>query len=510
MRERAHFALTSAASEWCSQPIAKLTRKLRRPLDPHSSLLTPAAMRQLVLDTETTGLDPKQGHRIIEIAARRARRSAARPAGTSTSTSIPSATSTPARPKCTARRGTICSDKPRFADIAAEFARVRARRANGSSTTRRSTSAFLDAEFERAGLPSLRAACTASSSTRSRWRAKRSPASATTWTRCASASASSNAQRTLHGALLDAQLLADVYLAMTRGQEIADDRHGACRSRLRRGRRRAAVAAAAPRRLPLLVVLPSEAEMAAHRAYLEALDRESKGRCVWLALARERPRSSFPFTREPDASSRDASARSCAERCRAARRRAPKRPRSRSSRRRASRRCHIALTPIRRAFRSAPAPVLVSVRRPPMRRPSAPGVVPTSPINRELSLLAFNRRVLALAADADVPLLERLRFLCIVGSNLDEFFEIRVAGLKEQLRAKMPPTGMTLQALRALLGRDQRRGARAGRRPVRLLNEQVLPALAERGVRLLRRADRSRRASARGSPISSSARCGRC
>ena len=50
-------------------------------------------------------------------------------------------------------------------------------------------------------------------------------------------------------------------------------------------------------------------------------------------------------------------------------------------------------------------------------------------LNRELSLLQFQRRVLAQAADSTVPLLERLRFLCIVSSNLDEFYEIRVSGI---------------------------------------------------------------------------------
>jgi polyphosphate kinase len=53
-------------------------------------------------------------------------------------------------------------------------------------------------------------------------------------------------------------------------------------------------------------------------------------------------------------------------------------------------------------------------------------------LNREISLLAFNQRVLAQAEHPNVPLLERLKYLCIVSSNLDEFFEIRVAWLKNK------------------------------------------------------------------------------
>jgi polyphosphate kinase len=111
-------------------------------------------------------------------------------------------------------------------------------------------------------------------------------------------------------------------------------------------------------------------------------------------------------------------------------------------------------------------------------------------INRELSLLAFNRRVLALAQDPGVPLLERLRFLCIVSSNLDEFFEIRVAGLREQLRAKAPAPGLTLHEMRAVFTRISEEAQTLVAEKYRTLNEQVLPAMSAAGIRLLRNADR--------------------
>ena len=121
----------------------------------------------------------------------------------------------------------------------------------------------------------------------------------------------------------------------------------------------------------------------------------------------------------------------------------------------------------------------------PMSKTSLPA---TNYLNRELSLLAFNRRVLAQAQDERVPLLERLRFLCIVSSNLDEFFEIRMAGIKEQIRAQSSSVsvdGKTPQETYRLVSAQVHRLVDE---QYQVLNQMILPQLAEQGIRFLRRA----------------------
>ncbi len=112
---------------------------------------------------------------------------------------------------------------------------------------------------------------------------------------------------------------------------------------------------------------------------------------------------------------------------------------------------------------------------------------PQDLINRELGILAFQRRVLAQAEDAKMPLLERLRFLCIVSSNLDEFFEVRVAGLKEHILAhSSAPSadGLTpLQQFRAVAECAHELVARQ----YDLLNDSLIPELAGQDIHFIRR-----------------------
>ncbi len=108
--------------------------------------------------------------------------------------------------------------------------------------------------------------------------------------------------------------------------------------------------------------------------------------------------------------------------------------------------------------------------------------LPAQFLNRELGLLAFNRRVLAQAADDGVPLLERLRFITIVSSNLDEFFEVRVAGLKEQIKLGLPEPGPDGRAPTEVFEAVSREAHTLVAEQYQLLNQTVLPALAAQGI----------------------------
>ncbi|MCS6798520.1 MAG: polyphosphate kinase 1 [Myxococcota bacterium] len=110
-------------------------------------------------------------------------------------------------------------------------------------------------------------------------------------------------------------------------------------------------------------------------------------------------------------------------------------------------------------------------------------------VNRELSWLEFNERVLGEARDPAVPLLERLKFLCIVAANLDEFFMVRVAGLIGQVTDRVMEVGPDGLTPAEQLARISARTRRMLDDIADVLNQQLLPELAQHGVRLVTMAD---------------------
>ena len=231
-------------------------------------------MRRIVLDTETTGLEPGDGHRIIELACLEIndRRATGRHFHRFLN---------PERDidlGATRVHGLTVEDlrdKPRFADVADEFLEF----VQGAELLIHNAPfdvAFLNAELSRIGRPTLEALCNVSDTlmmAREMHPGKKNSLDALCERYCVD-----HSRRTLHGALLDAQLLADVWVAMTRGQESLDIAP-------------AAVPAATlslgdhPVQLSVTVVKPSDEELAAHAAMCQRIQSESRGRCLWLQLA---------------------------------------------------------------------------------------------------------------------------------------------------------------------------------------------------------------------------------
>jgi polyphosphate kinase len=106
-------------------------------------------------------------------------------------------------------------------------------------------------------------------------------------------------------------------------------------------------------------------------------------------------------------------------------------------------------------------------------------------VNREVSWLQFNERVLELAEDERVPLLERVKFLAIYAANLDEFVMVRVAGLHDQVDAGIDARGPDGLSARETLERITERAYELGRRHARAWDEDVRPALVEHGIRVV-------------------------
>jgi len=231
-------------------------------------------MRQIIFDTETTGLEPSQGHRIIEIGCVEIINRAV----TGNHLHIYLNPDRDSDPEALAVHGLtteFLADKPRFADVVDDFLKFIA----GAELIAHNAAfdvKFFNAELERLGLPAIADCCQCITDSLHHARTLH-PGKRNSLDALCDRYGISNAQRTLHGALLDSQLLAEVWLAMTRGQEalLIDAEYSVSTANGESevwGRFDGT----------LLKVLPASAEeLAEHEQYLIALDDSVRGQCVW-------------------------------------------------------------------------------------------------------------------------------------------------------------------------------------------------------------------------------------
>jgi DNA polymerase-3 subunit epsilon len=233
-------------------------------------------MRRIVVDTETTGLEPESGHRIIEVAGLEL--VGRRPTGRHFHRYVnPERKIDFAATEVHGLTDEDLKDKPRFADIADEFLEFVA----GSELLIHNAPfdvAFLDVELERAGKPKIGTVCTVTDTLA--MAREMHPGKKNSLDALCERYAVDNTRRTLHGALLDAQLLADVWLALTRGQETLDIALGGEPAA-------ASLAHESAAQVLLQVVRASAAELAEHAAMCARIERESGGRCLWVHLVEQ-------------------------------------------------------------------------------------------------------------------------------------------------------------------------------------------------------------------------------
>lgn len=239
-------------------------------------------MRQIFLDTETTGLEHKQGHRIIEVAGveminrRLTNRHFHRYVN-------------PEREIDAGAQAVhgisleFLADKPKFSVIAAEFIDF----IRGAELVIHNAAfdiGFLNAEFARLNLPPVTQACSGVIDTL-KMAKELHPGKKNNLNALCERYGVDNSHRTLHGALLDAEILGEVYVAMTRGQEslIIDQNQEPVQT--------TEIRVASTTRRPGRVLRASVEELGAHEQVLAGINKASKGKCLWLPPAEETPPS---------------------------------------------------------------------------------------------------------------------------------------------------------------------------------------------------------------------------